>query len=134
MSAALTSRTESADEPAYNVQLLSDHSDDTMRAEDSAAHRFRQRQSLRAFLMYDMFIDKGHSICLQVNSCKSSIDVLTCSDVSIVPMQDDLVFLPSKVAKGFGEISPLLLCTRVSSALVLTDPATLRSVQIEVRT
>ena len=48
--------------------------------------------------------------------------------------QDDLVFLPSKVAKGFGEISPLLLCTRVSSALVLTDPATLRSIQIEVRT
>ena len=47
--------------------------------------------------------------------------------------QDDLVFLPSKVAKGFGEISPLLLCTRVSSALVLTDPATLRSIQIEVR-
>ena len=42
------------------------------------------------------------------------------------------MFLPSKVAKGFGEISPLLLCTRVSSALVLTDPATLRSVQIEV--
>ena len=50
-----------------------------------------------------------------------------------VPTQDDLVFLPSKVAKGFGEISPLLLCTRVSSALVLTDPATLRSIQIEVR-
>ena len=49
-------------------------------------------------------------------------------------MQDDLVFLPGKVAKGFGEISPLLLCTRVSSALVLTDPATLRSIQIEVRT
>ncbi len=49
-------------------------------------------------------------------------------------MQDDLVFLPSKVAKGFGEISPLLLCTRVSSALVLTDPATLRSIQIEART
>ena len=42
------------------------------------------------------------------------------------------MFLPTKVAKGFGEISPLLLCTRVSSALVLTDPATLRSVQIEV--
>lgn len=42
------------------------------------------------------------------------------------PLQDDLVFLPAKVAAAYGNIGPLVLCTRVTSAFTFTDPLTLR--------
>lgn len=52
--------------------------------------------------------------------------------VEIVPIcKDDLIFLPRSVAKSFGELGPLMYCTRVSSALHLTDPITLRSIHLE---
>lgn len=42
-----------------------------------------------------------------------------------------MVFLPKSVAKSFGELGPLMYCTRVSSALHLTDPISLRSIHLE---
>ena len=47
--------------------------------------------------------------------------------------QDDLVCMPQKAAAALGGFGPLALCTRVSNALTLTDPATLRSVLLDVR-
>ena len=48
-------------------------------------------------------------------------------------MQDDLVCLPHKASAALGGFGPLALCTRVSNTLTLTDPQTLRSVQMDVR-
>lgn len=47
--------------------------------------------------------------------------------------QDDLVCMPQKAAAALGGFGPLALCTRVSNALTLTDPGTLRSVLLDVR-
>lgn len=47
------------------------------------------------------------------------------------PAQDDLVCLPGSVAKGLGNLGPLVLVTRVTNALTLTDPLTLRSAVVE---
>ena len=47
--------------------------------------------------------------------------------------QDDLVCLPPKASQALGGFGPLALCTRVSNTLTLTDPQTLRSVQLDVR-
>ncbi len=41
--------------------------------------------------------------------------------------------VPQKAAAAMGGFGPLALCTRVSNTLTLTDPATLRSVQLDVR-
>lgn len=52
--------------------------------------------------------------------------------VEICPIcKDDLVCLPRKVAVGFGNIGPLVLCTRVSNSLLLLDPQTLRSAFVD---
>lgn len=52
--------------------------------------------------------------------------------VEVAPIcKDDLVCLPPKVAAAHGGISPLVLCTRVTNALTLTDPFTLRTAIIE---
>ena len=48
-------------------------------------------------------------------------------------MQDDLVCLLHKASAALGGFGPLALCTRVSNTLTLTDPQTLRSVQMDVR-
>lgn len=48
--------------------------------------------------------------------------------VEIVPIcRDDLVVLPPKAYTGLGGLGPLVLCTRVTNQLVLTDPATLQT-------
>ncbi|CAL5219010.1 g766 [Coccomyxa viridis] len=52
--------------------------------------------------------------------------------VEIVPIcRDDLVCLPQKAAAALGGFGPLALCTRVSNTLTLTDPQTLRQVQMD---
>lgn len=54
--------------------------------------------------------------------------------VEIVPVcKDDMVCLPHKVAGGLGGLGPLVLVTKVSNCLVLTDPTNLRVSQMEVR-
>lgn len=40
--------------------------------------------------------------------------------------------LPAKLAASLGNLGPLVLCTRVSAALTLVDPLTLRHAQVEV--
>ena len=51
--------------------------------------------------------------------------------VEIVPLcKDDLIFLPPRVARAFGGISPLVLCTRVGTLLHLLDPNTLQSAEL----
>jgi nonsense-mediated mRNA decay protein 3 len=51
--------------------------------------------------------------------------------VEIVPIcKDDLVCLPSKLAKQLGNIPQLLLCTKVGNSLHLMDPNTLQVAEI----
>ena len=47
-------------------------------------------------------------------------------------LQDDLICLASRVAASAGNVGPLVLCTRVTNVLSVTDPSTLRFAQIEV--
>lgn len=47
--------------------------------------------------------------------------------VEIVPVcKDDLVCLPTKLAKQLGNLCPIVVCTRVSNTITLTDPTTLK--------
>ncbi|CAE6428132.1 unnamed protein product [Rhizoctonia solani] len=49
----------------------------------------------------------------------------------IIPIcKDDLVCLPSKLARSLSNISPLTVCTRVGNSIHLIDPATLRSTDL----
>lgn len=51
--------------------------------------------------------------------------------VELVPLcKDDLVCLPSKLAKSLGNIPQLLICTRVGSSVHLIDPNTLQMTEI----
>ena len=50
-----------------------------------------------------------------------------------MPVQDDLVFVPSKLASSLANVGPLALCTRVTNAVTLMDPDSLRSAAMEVR-
>ena len=47
-------------------------------------------------------------------------------------MQDDLIFLPSKISSSMGHLGPLVLCTRAMNTLHFMEPNTLRSTQVEV--
>ncbi|KAL4447194.1 hypothetical protein ABPG77_007227 [Micractinium sp. CCAP 211/92] len=52
--------------------------------------------------------------------------------VEIAPLcKDDLVCLPAKQAAALGNIGPLVLVTRVTNAITLTDPLTLRQAVLE---
>ena len=44
--------------------------------------------------------------------------------------QDDLLCLPAKLSNALGGLGPLVLCTRVSALLTLTDPSTLREAHL----
>jgi len=51
--------------------------------------------------------------------------------VEIVPIcKDDLVFLPLRTAKGFGGISPLVICTKVATLIHFIDPNTMQMVEL----
>ncbi|KAK3318206.1 NMD3 family-domain-containing protein [Apodospora peruviana] len=53
------------------------------------------------------------------------------TSVEIVPIcRDDLVALPLKLAKQIGNISPLVICHRVGTAINLLDPNTLQTADI----
>ena len=45
--------------------------------------------------------------------------------------QDDLVCLPAKQAASLGHIGPVVVVTRVTNAITLTDPLTLRQAVLE---
>jgi nonsense-mediated mRNA decay protein 3 len=57
-------------------------------------------------------------------SSKSYKFTFSCELVPIC--KDDLVALPIKLAKSVGNISPLLLCNKVGTAINLIDPSTLQ--------
>ena len=49
----------------------------------------------------------------------------------LIPIcRDDLVALPLKLAKQIGDISPLVLCYRIGTAINTIDPSTLQTAQI----
>ncbi|CAE6438707.1 unnamed protein product [Rhizoctonia solani] len=49
----------------------------------------------------------------------------------IIPIcKDDLVCLPTKLARSLSNISPLTVCTRVGNSIHLIDPATLRTTDL----
>ena len=49
----------------------------------------------------------------------------------IVPVcKDDLVAIPIKLAKAYGNVSPLLLCYRIGTSVCLLDPQTLQTADI----
>jgi len=47
------------------------------------------------------------------------------------PPQDDLLCLPPKLAQSLGGLGPLVLVTRVTSGVTLTDPVTLREAVLD---
>ncbi|KAJ1650815.1 ribosome-binding protein [Dispira simplex] len=52
--------------------------------------------------------------------------------VEIAPIcKDDLVCLPPNLARSFGNISPLVLCHRISNAINVIDPNTLATADIQ---
>ncbi|CAH8356410.1 unnamed protein product [Eruca vesicaria subsp. sativa] len=54
--------------------------------------------------------------------------------VKISPIcREDLIFLPSNVAKELGSLGPLVVCTRVSDNITLLDPRTLRCAFLDAR-
>lgn len=48
------------------------------------------------------------------------------------PNQDDLVCLPAKLSTALGGLGPMVLVTRVTNAITLTDPTNLRSTSMDV--
>ncbi|KAF8345667.1 NMD3 family-domain-containing protein, partial [Amanita rubescens] len=51
--------------------------------------------------------------------------------VEIAPIcKDDLVCLPIKLARSLSNISPLVICARVGSSVIVLDPATLQQADI----
>ena len=89
----------------------------------------------------EKFVDFLHSVA-PVQTKKSqqliSMDVHTSSksykfsfSCEIVPIcKDDLVALPIKLAKQIGNISPLVLCYRIGTAVNLLDPNTLQTADL----
>jgi nonsense-mediated mRNA decay protein 3 len=89
----------------------------------------------------EKFVDFLHSVT-PVQTKKSqeliSMDVHTASrsykfsfSCHLVPIcKDDLVALPVKLAKQIGNISPLLLCHRIGTAVNLIDPNTLQTAEL----
>ncbi|KAI9228519.1 MAG: NMD3 family-domain-containing protein [Piptocephalis tieghemiana] len=51
--------------------------------------------------------------------------------VELVPIcKDDLICLPHKLANSLGNISPLVLCSKVSNSLQVIDPNTLQAAEV----
>lgn len=61
-------------------------------------------------------------------SSKSYKFTFSCELIPIC--KDDLVALPVKLAKSIGNISPLVLCYRVGTAVNLLDPNTLQTAEV----
>ncbi|KAI8849933.1 NMD3 family-domain-containing protein [Chytridium lagenaria] len=51
--------------------------------------------------------------------------------LEIIPVcKDDLICLPTKLARSLSDICPLVICNRVSNSLGLIDPNTLKAVEL----
>ncbi|KAF8633158.1 hypothetical protein AX17_004659 [Amanita inopinata Kibby_2008] len=54
--------------------------------------------------------------------------------VEIAPIcKDDLICLPLKLSRSLSNISPLVVCTRVGSSVIVLDPATLQHAEISAQ-
>ncbi|KAJ4826388.1 hypothetical protein Tsubulata_026130 [Turnera subulata] len=54
--------------------------------------------------------------------------------VEVSPIcREDLVCLPPDVARGLGNIGPLVICTKVTNSIALLDPLTLRSCYLDAK-
>ena len=68
-------------------------------------------------------------ISLDTHTAKKSYKFTMSAE--IVPVcKDDLVAIPVKLAKQYGNISPLLLCYRIGTSVCLMDPQTLQTADI----
>ncbi|KAJ0244317.1 hypothetical protein HA466_0189720 [Hirschfeldia incana] len=63
----------------------------------------------------------SHDVKSSLYNYKSTYSVKICPIC-----REDLIFLPSKVATGLGNLGPLVVCTKVSDSITLLDPRTLR--------
>ncbi|KAK6438305.1 ribosome-binding protein [Oleoguttula sp. CCFEE 5521] len=89
----------------------------------------------------EKFVDFLHSVA-PIRTKKSqeliSVDIHTSTKsykfsfaCEIVPIcKDDLVALPSKIAKAIGNIPPLVLCHRVGTAVNFLDPNTMHTADL----
>ena len=72
-------------------------------------------------------IDAQYKMCLR--RAISGLHLILIGDTSL---QDDLICLPQKVASSFGNAYPLVLCTRVTNVISLTDMLSFRTIQLDV--
>ncbi|UZJ51814.1 hypothetical protein CBS101457_001134 [Exobasidium rhododendri] len=94
---------------------------------------FYYSQRSHAVKMCD-FLSSVVPVRIQFSSAVISMDIHTSTvnnkfsySVEIAPIcKDDLVVLPKPLAKNIGNISQLVLCSRISNAFRLLDPATLQ--------
>ncbi len=69
---------------------------------------------------------------MHIEACQWIIHVGESLTRNNSPVQDDLVCLPPKTASALGNLGPVVLCTRVTTAMLLMDPISLRSAYVEV--
>ncbi|KAK4217746.1 NMD3 family-domain-containing protein [Rhypophila decipiens] len=96
---------------------------------------FAQKNQADAFLSFLKSVvpihmkESRHLISADTHTGNKSYKFST--SVEIVPIcRDDLVALPLKLARQIGNISPLLICHRVGTAINLLDPNTLQTADI----
>lgn len=120
----------------YLEQLIlkhSAHKDTISITEKRDGLDFYYSQRSHAVKMCD-FLSSVVPVRTQASSSVVSMDVHTSTinnkftySVEIAPIcKDDVVVLPKALAKNHGNISQLLLCSRISNAFRLMDPATLQ--------
>jgi len=114
-----------AHQHAINIKERSDgldfyysHKNHAMRFLDFIQSLFLQRYKISERLI-STDIHNGTAVM------KNSISV------EIVPIcKDDLICLPLKLARSMGGISPLLLCSKVTTLLHMVDPFTLQTIEM----
>ncbi|KAI9148152.1 60S ribosomal export protein NMD3 [Paramyrothecium foliicola] len=96
---------------------------------------FAQRNQAEAFVN---FLESVVPVEVKASKAIISEDVHTSTksykfnySAQIVPVcKDDLVAIPIKLAKKIGNISPLVLCSRIGTSVNLLDPQTLQTAEV----
>lgn len=96
---------------------------------------FAQKNQADAFLSFLKSVvpltykESRHMISADTHTGNKSYKFST--SVELVPIcRDDLVALPLKLARKFGNISPLVICHRVGTGINLLDPNTLQTADV----
>ncbi|KFA65652.1 hypothetical protein S40285_09163 [Stachybotrys chlorohalonatus IBT 40285] len=96
---------------------------------------FSQRNQAEAFVSFlesvvPVDVKSSRSI-ISMDTHTSKTSYKFSYSANIVPVcKDDLVALPIKLAKQIGNISPLVLCSRIGTAINLLDPNTLQTAEV----